>query len=83
MEKYLELANAFVNIRREYGYVRFDREISKKIKNDLFVMSYLKRHGGVAHPKELSEEFMISTARMAVILNNLEEKGVIIRTPWR
>lgn len=81
MEKYLELAGAFMNIRREYGYVRFDKEVSKKVKNDILIMSYLKRHGGIAHPKDLSEEFMISTARMAVILNNLEEKGAVIRLP--
>ena len=81
MEKYQELADAFINIRREYPYVKFDKEVSKKIKNEIFVMSFLRNHGGTAHPKELSEEFMISSARMAVILNQLESKGVIMRQP--
>ena len=81
METYRELASRFVNIRREHPYVKFEKEVSKKIKNDIFVMSFLRRHGGVAHPKELSDEFMISTARMAVILNHLSEKGVIVRQP--
>ena len=81
MDIYQELADAFVSIRREYSYVKFDKEISRKIKNDIFVMSYLRNHGGAAHPKDLSEEFMISTARMAVILNQLEEKGEVVRQP--
>lgn len=42
-------------------------------------MSYLKKHNGAAHPKELSEEFMISTAQMAVILNQMEEKNLVAR----
>lgn len=79
MEKYRELASAFINIRREYPYVKFDKEISRKIKNEIFIMSFLRNHGGAAHPKELSEEFMISSARMAVLLNQLEDKGLILR----
>ena len=77
---YRELANDFINIRREYPHVKFEKEIFTKLKNDIFILSYLQSHGGVAHPKELSEEFMISSARMAVILKQLEAKGSIART---
>ena len=79
MDIYRELAKDFINVRREHPYIRFDKEISAKIKNDIFVIDYLKRHNGAAHPKELSEEFMISTAQMAVILNQLEEKELVVR----
>lgn len=79
MEIYRELASDFINKRREHPLILFEKEISTKSKNDLFVMSYLRRHGGMAHPKELSEEFMISTAQMAVILNQLEERQLVVR----
>lgn len=76
---YRELANDFINIRREYSHVKFEKEIFTKLKNDIFILSYLQNHGGAAHPKELSEEFMISSARMAVLLKQLEAKGRIAR----
>ena len=57
-----------IGLRRRHPYIRFDKEISTKAKNDIFVLSHLARSGGAVHPKELSEEFMISTAQMAVIL---------------
>ncbi len=79
MSEYLDLAGQFINIRRSLPYIRFDNEVSKKIKHEIFILSYLKLHNGVAHPKELSEEFIVSTARMAVLLNQLEEKGYIIQ----
>ena len=81
MSDYLDLAGQFINIRRSLPYIKFDNEVSKKIKHEIFILSYLKLHNGVAHPKELSEEFIVSTARMAVLLNQLEEKGYIIRIP--
>ena len=80
MHMYRELANDFINIRREYPHVKFEKEIFTKLKNDIFILSYLQSHGGAAHPKELSEDFMISSARMAVILKQLEAKGSIART---
>lgn len=79
MDKYQEFANDFINIRREYPHVKFESEIFPKIKNDIFILSYLYHHNGMAHPKDLSREFMISSARMAVLLKQLEEKGGIVR----
>lgn len=79
MSELLELAEQFINIRRSLPYIKFDKEVSQKVKHDIFILSYLKLHNGVAHPKDLSEEFIVSTARMAVLLNHLEEKGYIVR----
>ena len=80
MSEFYNLASQYIGVRRSLPYVKFDKEVSKKLKNEIFILSYLKSHNGVAHPKELSEEFLVSTARMAVILNQLEKKGYIIRT---
>lgn len=81
MEKYLELAEQFMQVRRSLPYVKFDKEISKKSKHEICILSYLKLHNGQAHPRDLSEEFIVSTARMAVLLNQLEEKEYIKRIP--
>lgn len=45
-----------------------------------FVLQSLKHQGGRAYPKGLSESFMVSTARMAVILKRLDESGYITRS---
>lgn len=81
MDRFYDLAGQFVNIRRSLPYVKFDKEVSRKIKHEICILSYLKLHDGVAHPKELSDEFIVSTARMAVLLNQLEDKGYVIRIP--
>ena len=81
MDEFYDLAGQFINVRRSLPYVKFDKEISKKIKHEICILSYLNLHNGMAHPKELSDEFIVSTARMAVLLNHLEEKGYIARIP--
>ena len=79
MREFYELAAQFLNMRRSLPYVKFDRKISKKKKNEICILNYLEMHNGEAHPKDLSNEFIISTPRMAVLLKQLEEKGYIAR----
>lgn len=79
MNDFDELASRFLDVRRSLPYVKFDKEITKKIKNEICILSYLKAHNGMAHPKNLSEEFLVSSARMSVILNQLESKEYVIR----
>lgn len=81
MNEFYDLAGRFMDVRRSLPYMKFDKEISQKIKHEIYILSYLKLHGGMAHPKDLSEEFIVSTARMAVLLNQLEEKEYIVRMP--
>ena len=44
-----------------------------------FVLNYLLTHGSQAHPKELNREMAVSSARIAALLNHMEEKGLVIR----
>lgn len=79
MGEFYCLAEKFLETRRSFPYVKFDKAIKKKTNNDICILSYLYTHGKEAYPKELSREFMVSTARMAVLLNGLEKKGYISR----
>ncbi len=79
MDLYYELADKYMGIRRSLPYMKFDKEVSMKLKYEILILSFLQRHGGMAHPKDLSREFLVSTARMAVILNQLEGKDFIAR----
>lgn len=79
MEKYLQLADQFMKMRRSFPYIKFDKEVTECSKHEMHILNYLALHGGVAHPKELSSEFIVSSARMSVLLNQLEEKEYICR----
>ena len=50
-------------------------------KGEMGVLGYLMLQGGTATPTEISKKFGVSTARITNILNGLERKGYIVRTP--
>lgn len=58
-----------------------ERLAENKVKGQGFVLSYLATVKNRVYPKTLSDSMMVSTARIAVILNQLEEDGLIRRTP--
>lgn len=78
---YAVLADELINMRGSQPQIRFDRKLSKIMKGEIFVLNYLKHHGNQAHPKNLSDEMIVSTARVAVILNHLEQEQLIVRFP--
>lgn len=75
------MAEELVNMRGSRSQVYFDRKLSKLMKGEMFVLNYLKHHDNQAHPKNLSDEMIVSTARIAVILNHLEQDKLIMRIP--
>ena len=75
------MAEEIVNMRGTRSHICFDRKLSKTMKGEMFVLNYLRNHNNQAHPKNLSDEMIVSTARIAVILNNLEKNQLITRTP--
>lgn len=76
---YEDLAEEFIQLCMKSSYVRITRELSRTTKPDIFILMYLKNHGGRAYPKDLSNDFLVSSARIAVVLNLLEQKGYIQR----
>lgn len=76
---YIFLAGQLLNVRANLLQVPAYQHISKMMKGELFVLNYLATHEAVIHPKDLSEKLVVSTARIASLLNHMEEKGMIIR----
>ncbi|MDY4573678.1 MAG: MarR family transcriptional regulator [Intestinibacter sp.] len=54
--------------------------MSKLNQGGLFVLNYLVDHQKTAYPKDLSKSMVVSTARIATILNHLEKDDFITRT---
>ena len=76
---YYSLAKQLIDLRGSREHISYDREISKAMKGELFVLNFLYHHGCKAHPGEISREMLTSTARTAVILRNLEKEQLIER----
>lgn len=77
---YYSLAEELIGLRSSRSRIDYERKLSKAVKGEVFVLNYLKNHDNMAHPKEISDEMLVSTARTAVILNHLEQEGLISRS---
>ena len=49
------------------------------MREELFVLNYLKEHDRGVHPKKSSERLAASTARITLLLKHIEEQGLIVR----
>ncbi len=78
---YLCLASELIAMRNSRPQIRFNQTFSKIMKHEVQILNYLMEHDTVVHPKDLSDAFVVSTARIAVVLNHLEQSGLIHRFP--
>lgn len=76
---YEALAGELLNARAQLLQVPAHQEIAKLMRGELFVLNHLKNSERPIHPKELSEKLSVSTARIARLLNHLEEQKLIVR----
>ena len=74
------LVHEFLSCMEKLNRIHARHEIQKQMMGEMLVLGFLQQHGQ-STPGELSKALQVSTARTAAILNNLEKKGFIIRTP--
>ena len=77
--QYTELANEFLQNMYGLNKLRAQKQISNSMQGEPFILQYIAFHDGNAIPSEISNEMNISTARVATVLNSLENKGLITR----
>lgn len=75
------LAEQLIDLHRCLLSFPINRMLADLAKGELFVLNYLMVHQNPVHPKELSQQMMVSTARVAALLNRMEEQGLIVRLP--
>lgn len=80
MDDFESLANEYINLKSSTLQIRVERELSKSMKGEVFVLMYLKKYGGVAYPKDISKAMCATTARVAVVINHLEAKHFVTRS---
>lgn len=76
---YGELAKQFLHNSYQYRSRAHQKRFDDNMHGEAFAMSYIFRQGGTVLPSDISNEMNISSARVAVMLNNLESKGFLTR----
>lgn len=77
---YIELASELLEIKTSRARYEYDKRVSQILYRDAIILVFISRHDTV-HPKDISDAFVIATARVSVILNHFEEEGLIERIP--
>ena len=78
---FLELAEQLLAMRASQPQIKVEKKLSKMVRGEIMALNYLSVKGNTAHPKELSEDLLLTTARIAAILNSLEKQGLVTRSP--
>ncbi len=78
---YTALANELLDARSRLLQVPASQQLSRMLKGEMFVLNYLATNQELVHPKDLSKQMSVSTARIASLLNHMEEKNFIRREP--
>lgn len=76
-----EIAEELLNIRAGLLRVAVNRKMNEFARGEIYVLDLLLNSSGPIYPKDLSKKMEVSTARIAAILNQMEAKGWVQRTP--
>lgn len=76
---YEELARQFLHNSYRYRIRGHQKKIDDNMQGETFAVTYIYKQGGPVLPSDISNEMNISSARVAVMLNNLENKGFVTR----
>lgn len=76
---YKNLAEQFFQTNYQMKKVNHQQIIDESLRGEIFTLLFLRDRKNNVLPGEISEIMQISSARVASILNNLENKGFIER----
>jgi len=76
---YDELAIELIRNMHSARRSGFGKHFSEGLRGEMFVLFYIMKTGGKAIPGQISSSVGVSSARIAMALNSLEEKGLITR----
>ncbi len=76
---YMELAKQFLHNSYQLRKRGHHKKIDETMQGEAFAILYILRQGDIVLPSDISNEMNISSARVAAMLNSLENKGLITR----
>ncbi len=78
---YEAAAEELLEIQSEISKMQVERLMDDYIRGEMYALTILYRHEGSAYPKEISTGMRVSSARVAVLINHMEKKGWVKRSP--
>ena len=75
----MELAKELIRNMSQFRKVSHQKKIDETLRGEAFAIIYISKKSSGVLPGELSGEMSISSARIAAVLNSLENKGLITR----
>lgn len=78
---YHALAEKLVDYHIFLRLAPLSRKLSVLDKGTFLALHYLEAHQRMAHPKELSGNMAVSSARVAALVNHMERDGLVVRRP--
>lgn len=76
---YLELARQLAEINKKMLKISEYTKMTDANRGEGVLLGYLRRHDNEATPTELSIALNVSTARIAVLINKMEQKKLVER----
>ncbi len=68
-----------LRIQAKLNRLKASQQMDEFTQGEIFALSYIYEVGKSAYPKDISNAMAVSSARVAVLLNHMEEKGWIRR----
>jgi len=76
---YTSLSKEFLQIVYRFHKIRPQKQLSKAMRGEAFALQFIAQHENTVVPSDIENTMGISSARIAIVLNGLEDKGLIIR----
>ena len=76
-----ELATELVKVGCEMARARNSSSMNELAKGEFFVLHLLQQNDGFLNAKDIAEALCVSSARVASIVNQLEKKQAVYRSP--
>lgn len=76
---YTNLSKEFLQTIYKYYQIRSQQQLNNAMHGEAFVLQFIASHDNTTIPSDLKNAMSISSARIAMVLNSLEDKGLITR----
>ena len=76
---YTNLSKEFLQTIYKYYQMKSQPQFSNAMHGETFVLQYIATHTNATVPSDIKNAMSISSARIATVLNSLEDKGLITR----
>ena len=76
---YTELSRELMKTLHTYYHIQMQRKLNNAAHGEAFALQYIYVNNGMTMPSEIKTAMSVSSARIATVLNGLEDKGLITR----